>query len=81
MWFAYQFNPAYLLTYLSIGWLLLVFSYSALWQTYVAPILNHLFFREELRNKLLSGQHQVRTHDEIKQDKVYQELRGPGNHE
>ena len=72
MWLAYSYNPGYLLTYLAIGWLLLVFSYSELWAAYVSPMLTHFFFKEEHKNKLLQGSssHQVRTYTEINQDKT-----------
>ncbi len=75
MAFAYQYNPKYLFTYLSLAWLLLVFSYSELWRQYVSPVLNSVFFREDLKNPLVIYDHQVRTSVQISQDKTNQELR------
>lgn len=61
MAFAYQYNSRYLFTYLALGCFLLVFSYSELWRQYVDPVLDRVFFREELKNPLVIYDHQVRT--------------------
>lgn len=65
MWFTYSYNPAYLLTYLTLGCLILVMSYSDFYRNYVSPLLDHYFFKEERRNPLLMPKHPVRTYAEI----------------
>ena len=39
------------------------------------PILERVFFREELKNPLVIHDHQVRTSGQISQDKTEQELK------
>lgn len=65
MAFAYQYNPMYLFTYLALAALLLVFSYSELWRHYADPVLDSVFFREDLKNPLVINDHQVRTSGQI----------------
>lgn len=76
MLLTYLYNPEYLLTYLILGILTLVSSYSDMWAQYLTPHFHHFFFREQLRNPLLTvNNHQVRTYGEINENKTKQELR------
>lgn len=65
MFFTYQYNPNYLMTYITLGWLILVCSYSDLWAKYVSPLIHNVFFRDDLRHPLIFVNHQVRTYNEI----------------
>jgi hypothetical protein len=70
MMFTYLYQSEYLLTYLTLGILVLVSSYSDMWTQYLTPHFHQLLFRDELRNPLLTINHQVRTYGEISQDKT-----------
>jgi len=61
--FTYIFNPAYLLTYVTLFFILLVGSYSKEWALYVTPIFQRFFFRESQRNSLIIANHNVKTAD------------------
>ncbi|CDW85589.1 UNKNOWN [Stylonychia lemnae] len=77
--FTITFNPFYLLTYLTIFVFVLVGSYSEFWVTYITPHISEIFFKEEHLNKLIIPNHQVRTHDQISQEKSMQSLREASN--
>eukprot|EP00347_Sterkiella_histriomuscorum_P021039 403335495 len=76
---AFIFNPYYILTYLTIFVLVLVGSYSDFWAQNISPHLGGLLFREEHLNKLIVPNHQVRTYDQISQEKSKQSLREASN--
>ena len=57
MAFSYFYNPLYLMTYLTLGLLIIICSYSDFWAKFVSPLLHHFFFRDELRNPLIVVDH------------------------
>lgn len=63
--FVYFFDAEYILTYLVLICLWIVSCYSDYWEKNITPIINELFFRQDLLNKDLMSTNNVMTMDEI----------------
>ncbi len=61
----YFFDAEYLLTYLVLICLWIVSAHSDYWEKKISPIINELFFRQDLLNKDLMSTNNVMTMDEI----------------
>jgi hypothetical protein len=75
MLFIYFYEAEFLLTYLLLGVLVLVFSYSGLWARYLTPNLHRLFFLDALKHPMLLLDNHVRNYNEIALNKTQQELK------
>lgn len=61
----YFFDSAYILTYITLIAIWIIASYSEYWEKNIEPILNELYFRQDLLNKDLMSTNNVMTMDEI----------------
>ena len=63
--FIYFFDSEYLLTYVVLIAVWIIASYSEFWEKNITPIINEVYFRQDLLNKDLMSTNNVMTMDEI----------------
>ena len=63
--FIYFFNCDYIMSYIVLICIWIVAAYSQFWEKNITPVINDLFFRQDLLNKDLMSTNNVMTMDEI----------------
>ena len=63
--FIYFFDADYILSYIILIGIWVLAAYSEYWEKNITPLINELFFRQDLLNKDLMSTNNVMTMDEI----------------